>query len=97
MAFTRTDFACLRLDSAVIGHRDGLQVGHRDRRPADMAPVAATATCRTQRIPSDPRGVDLRVDSADTRADGTTLSQQAEKHRLEAQKKHWPREASVAS
>ena len=29
----------------------------------------------------------LRVDSADTRADGTALSQQAEKHHLEAQKK----------
>ena len=36
---------------------------------------------------SDPRGVGLRVDSADTRADGTALGQQAEEHRLEAEKK----------
>ena len=43
------------------------------RRPADMATVAATATCRTQRSPSDPRGVGLRVDSAGTRADGTAV------------------------
>ena len=52
-----------------------------------MAPVAATTTCGTQRSPSNPRGVDLRVGPADTRAEGTALSQQPEKHRLEAEKK----------